>query len=354
MERKLTSNELKFGILMRDLLLFPLYFWKADLTIPHTRKDLPEEWRGKQVVTKEQKLMFCDDSQKVLLCTARKIAKTLMIERDVVQMGILNDRRDGGLDEAMFFTPRDSHMAPVRARIFSKMNGVPLFRLFKVRTSRTEGGAGTLEFRGHLKWHLRIEGVSATDVNMAGLRAKYMLGDELAFGNEICHNSRGQTALPGSKWKYCGVPNGVRNTPFYRIDQTSAGRTWSRHKYPSSANPLYRSKEAWETLLEFYGGVNSQGFITQALGEWGTEVFSSFPPGTIAIKDLPFLYIELTNKEVGNAGEEIRLAKFIQLPDKVSPQAIYQAVIGYGHCHRRFGLPPDHGGHRLPGPHLVG
>ena len=336
MERKLTSKELKFGMLMHDLLLFPLFFWKADLTIPHTRMDLPEEWRGKQIITKEQKLMLCDRSEKVLVCTARKIAKTLMIERDIIQLGVLNNRRDGGLDEAMFFTPRDSHLAPVRARIFSKINGVRLFRLFKQSQSKTDGGAGTLHFRGYLKWHFRIEGVSGSDVNMAGLRAKYILGDELAFGNDICHSSRGQTALPEAHWKYCGVPNGVRGTPFYRLDQTSAGRTWSRHKYPSSANPLYRSKEAWATLLEFYGGVNTQGFITQAMGEWGTEVFSSFPPGTIATKDLPFLYIELTNKEIGNAGEEVRLSKFIQLPEGVSPQSIYQAVVGWD-----YGFSPD-------------
>ena len=336
MERKLTSDELKFGILMRDPMLFPLFFWKADLTIPHTRADLPKEWRGKQVISKEQKLMFCDASERVLFCTARKIAKTLMIERDVIQYGMLADRRDGGLDEAMFFTPRDAHIAPVRARIFSKLDGIRLFKLFTKAKSRSDGGAGTILFRGGLKWHLRIEGVSGSDTNMAGLRAKFMLGDELAFGNMICHNSRGQTALPEAKWKYCGVPNGVRGSPFYRLDQTSLGRTWSRHKYPSSANPLYKSKEAWADLLEFYGGVNTQGFITQALGEWGSEVFSSFPPGTIAMKDLPFLYIELTNKEVGGVIDDILLGRFIHLPHTVSPTGIHQAALGWD-----YGFSPD-------------
>lgn len=336
-ERKLSEEELLFGILMRDPFLFPLFFWEADLTIPHTREDLPEEWRGKQVVTKEQKLMFCDQSKQVLLCTARKIAKTLMIERDVIQYGMTNDRNDGGLDEAMFFTPGDAHISPVRARIFSKAMGVPLFRMFlKERPNKTEGGAGTIIFKTGLKWHLRIEGVSGTDVNMAGLRAKYILGDELAFGNHICHNSRGQTALPDAIWKYCGVPNGVRNTPFYELDQTSLGNEWSRHKYESNANPLYRSKPAWERLIKFYGGVNTQGFITQALGEWGTETFSSFPPGSIAAKSLPFNYFELTNKEISGVLSDGLLGRHIWLPEGVSAAQIYQAIIGWD-----YGVSPD-------------
>lgn len=336
-ERKLSEDELFFGILMHDPFLFPLFFWEADLTIPPTRKDLPEEWRGKQVVGKNQKLMFCDESQRILFCTGRKIAKTLMIERDVIQYGMINDRNDGGLDEAMFFTPGDAHIAPVRARIFSKVQGVPLFRMFiKERPNKTEGGAGTLVFKTGLKWHLRIEGVSGTDTNMAGLRAKFMLGDELAFGNWICHNSRGQTALPDARWKYCGVPNGVRTSPFFSLDQTSLGADWSRHKYDSKVNPLYASKEAWQRLISFYGGVNTHGFITQVLGEWGTETFSSFPPGTIAAKSLPFYYRELTNKDISGDLSDAFLGRVIRLPEGISHVGIHQAVIGWD-----YGVSPD-------------
>jgi len=51
---------------------------------------------------------------------------------------------------------------------------------------------------------------------------------------------------------------------------------------------------------------------------------------------VPFLYIELTNKEVGGTADEIRLNKFIQLPEGISTQNIYQAVVGWD-----YGFSPD-------------
>jgi len=122
---------------------------------------------------------------------------------------------------------------------------------------------------------------------MVGLRAKFVVGDEMAFGNFVCHNSRLQTALPGAVWRYAGVPNGVRATPFYHIDN-EPNNGWSKHHYPTYINPLYQSEEAKQQLITDYGGEDTQGYVTQVLGLWGEELVSSFPPGSIAVHDLPY------------------------------------------------------------------
>lgn len=326
---KLTEDELCFGILLHDPLLFTLYFWQDDLTIPEDRDDLPQEWRGKQHLSVEQKLMFCDESDRVLLCTGRKIAKTISLESTVLRWAILNQRTMGSLDEALLFTPRENQMEPIYKRLVSRINHTPLFNALCSGKARRKGA---LDFRTGLRWYIRIEGTSGTDVNMVGLRAKYILGDELAFGNDVCHTSRLQTALPGCKWRYCGVPNGVRGTPFYRLDQTPEGDSWSRHKYPTTVNPLYKSRAAYEKLVEDYGGENSHDFITQVKGEWGAEVYSSFPPGTLSLRALPFAQYEVSGHDLESSeGAFADLMPIIKAP-------VYQAVIGWD-----YGYSPDPG-----------
>jgi len=328
-DRKLTKDELDFGILLQDPLLFPLFFFKDDLTIPEDREDLPPEWRGKQKLSVEQKLMFCDQSDRVLLCTGRKIAKTISLESIVLQLAVINQKASGSVDEALLFTPRENQMEPIFKRIVHRITNIPLFKALCSSMARRKG---TIDFRTGLRWYVRIEGTSGTDVNMVGLRAKYILGDELAFGNDICHTSRLQTAMPGCKWRYCGVPNGVRGTPFYRLDQTQEGNSWSKHKYPTTVNPLYKSQEAYQQLVDDYGGENTHDFITQVKGEWGAEVYSSFPPGTLSLRPLPFQSYEFTGHDVETCG-----GMFGDIMPLIKAE-VHQAVLGWD-----YGYSPDPG-----------
>ena len=92
-------------------------------------------------------------------------------------------------------------MNPVRDRIFSTIMQEPLFAEMVDRNPSSGNmmmskGDGYVQFKTSWKWHLRIEGVSGTDVNMVGLRCKRIVGDEMAFGTDICHKSRVNTAMP--------------------------------------------------------------------------------------------------------------------------------------------------------------
>lgn len=161
-----------FGSLaLLDPLLFALIFWEEDLTIPNSRTDLPKKWRGKQIISLEQRMMFYDgcvyrlwrdvmpeaaqeSSQKVALRTSRKIAKTLLMESQLIQIAITNTLP--GSTEGLFHAPRDNHMAPVTNRTVKKIKATPLFAMiFK----SFDAAAGIMNFRTGWIWHMRIEGL---------------------------------------------------------------------------------------------------------------------------------------------------------------------------------------------------
>ena len=329
LEERLPTEELALGLVISDPLLIVLQYWGGDVT----------QDDGLQDISLEQRMMLCDDSTRVLLCTGRKVAKTLSLERDVVQIGLMHQQR-GTLDEAMFFTPAQAHMNPVRDRIFSKIQREPLF-MEMIERNPSSGhhimskGDGILQFKSGLKWHFRIEGTSGSDVNMVGLRTRFIIGDEVAFSNEACHKSRVNTALPGCRWKYCGVPNGVRGTPFWRLDQTNEGDHWSRHKYPQFINPLYAGAGAREILVRDHGGTHTHTYVTQVLGQWGDAVMSSFPPGTIATYSDRQYFLYEWGGEMGK--EKTRRTEMLEyVYDRIGDARDKRAIVGWD-----YGVSPD-------------
>lgn len=259
------------GLVIKDRVLFRKHFFKDQLSIEPSL---------------EQKLMMCDNSLRKLYCTGRKIAKTVDLEAEEIQAGLLHHSMGDGVDEALMWTPNDVHMVPFVDRIFSRLERNPI--LSGCVREKRRGENTIVEFRGGLRWYHRIEGTTGTDKNVVGLRACILMGDEQAFGQEAIYKSLIQTALPGAKWVLAGVPNGVRRSPFYKLDTTKLGDSWSRHKYSTYINPLYRDPETKAKLIDDYGGENTHGYRTQVLGEWGDEMFTSFPPGAIAVGDQHF------------------------------------------------------------------
>lgn len=317
LEEKIAEDPF-FGLLFYDQILFSQFFWDKDLSLP---------------MSVPQKVMYGDVSERRLNCTGRKTGKTVLIEGTIIRLGCIHEGDPVSPDEAMFFAPGQTHMAPVRDRVVSKLVGHSIFKHFLAKFNKNEG---VLEFSTGLKWIVAIEGTSGQENNMVGFRTIYMLGDELAFGNHACERGRKQTALPGCKWMYCGVPNGVRDTPFYELDQTHLGNSWSRHKLNSFDNPgtiaYYGGVEAtMDAIATEYGGVNTQGFVTQALGLWGEEAYSAFPPEAVAQRlGLPYTYLEFRGSYIKNLIDSNLLASQIRLP-RVNAQR-YVIGLDYGYA----------------------
>lgn len=291
-KREISEDELMFGLLLLNQYWFLKFFWKAETTIPKDRDDLPEEWRGQQIITREQRLMMLDESEDILLCTGRGVLKTGIIQASAMQHGVTYT--DEGAGEAFLTTPGDHHLSPIRERLGAKILEVPFFDMM---VSGFNKAAGVLKFHTRLTWYMRVEGQRKHGESQVALHVKRIIADEMAFGGRIAHESRQQTKLPGARQMYAGVPNGVRTSPFYQLDQTSLGDGWSRHNYSTYINPLFQSEKARQKLIDDHGGENTQAYITQVLGQWGKEAYSSFPRIPIVIS-LPFRYIELTEEQV--------------------------------------------------------
>ncbi len=293
-KKELTKDQLKFGLMCHNHLWFSMFFWKEELTIPEDREDLPKEMRGTQIISLPQRMMALDRSDKVLYCTGRKLAKSLFLTSRVMRSGITYTKDRPG--EALLVTPRDHHLAPIRRRLEYKIENTPFFNMLVKKFNKSQG---FLTFHFGLTWWMRVEGQTGTGVSQVSLRAEDLIVDEAAFGDDVSHEARQQTIMPGSKQLMAGVPTGIRATPFYRIDQTSEGDSWSRHKYPTYINPLYWSDKAKQDVIDKHSGVNTQGYQTQVLGQWGKEAFSSFPVIPY-VSSLPFKYVELTEEIIND------------------------------------------------------
>lgn len=265
------------GLVLKDRVLFRRHFFRDQLSLEPSP---------------EQKLMWCDKSQRVLFCTGRKLSKTITLEAEIIQTGLLYKSIGDGVEEGLMWTPNDVHMVPFVDRIWSRTERNPIIAGC-VREKR-RGDNTILEFRGGLRWYFRIEGTAGNDRNVVGLRAAILLGDEQAFGVDVVYKSLIMSAMPSARWIMAGVPNGVRRSPFYKLDQTKLGEKWSRHKYSTYINPLYYGDEARIRLIDDYGGEKTHGYQTQVMGEWGQEMFTSFPPGAIAVGDQKFFNVELS------------------------------------------------------------
>ena len=325
--QELTQDELEIGLLLTDPLLFTKWFWHRDLTIPPHRLDLPEMWRGKQVISLEQRLMFLDgamyflfrdtmpgeagrSSQKVCVRTGRKIAKTIAFEARYIQAPIVQTRV--GVTEGIFHAPGDAHLSPVLKRIDTMVDRTPLFRIMHRKRNRATHIDEWRSGESVRIWHRRIAGTSGTGRNFIGLRAYDDLGDEGDYSNEGAFEELQQTDLPEAFVFWAGVPHGVRG-PFWAIARSARGKDWSRHvqgeqphlSYDMRANPLYHSQEAWKDVMG-NDDYSSHRIQTQVLGRDGQEARSTFPVIPVDPK-LPFTSARFRAKDMVDAAYMERL-----------------------------------------------
>lgn len=281
----LADRAMCLGLCLEDELLFTLLFWEEDLTIPEERGDLGD-LAGKQLITAPQKMLLLDRSIRIAACTGRKTIKTVNIESKSVQLPLWN-RRKRGHDEAMVVTPGQTHLKLLMDRVFPRVDNTPFFSLFCGRDDQLRGdGLQRWETNIWVRWVL--EGLSGTDKNMAGPRAKWVLGDEMAFGNDVCHGSRIQSALPFARFIYSGVPN-FTLSPFRRITSKPYSEGWSVHIGSTyHYNPLYSSQKAVKVLIASFDGVEDPMYKTQVLGVWTDQTgASAWPQGCFALHNMP-------------------------------------------------------------------
>jgi hypothetical protein len=300
----LTEHELALGIILNDQLLFSMFFQKGELSKPPTTK---------------QRLMFLDQSKRILLCTSRNVAKSICLIGRIarrIATYVAPEEIAGKVQEILVFAPAEGHLGPVIDKLYALFGREPA--LNALVPSKTRGDKPTMKTKNNLIVYGRIDGTSGTDVNMVGIHPFEIYGDECAFTNEVTHRSRLIGAMPGTRWIYAGVPNDVRGV-FYKLDKTEEGQDWSKHNFSvKEGNPLFIASASYRRrLTKAFGGEGSAAYITQVLGQWGDEAASSFPPGAIAwlqASEHPFFIHALFGEQATKMKETLGWQAGLRIP----------------------------------------
>jgi len=314
--QRIDEKRLRFGLLLVNKYLFAKYFWRDELSRPMSVK---------------QKMMFCDTSKRQLYCTGRGTGKTTRLEAYYIQSIVT--KTSSAPEEYLFDVPSQVHLEPVRKRILRKIHQVPLFANL---VKNENNSSGIYEYINNCTWHTRIEG-NRGGINVIGLHVKKRVGDEGAYSHDDAYLERQSCLLPGCEEIWAGVPNGIRGTYFYKLDQTVEGivQGWNRHHLTSYDNPINQSEEVRRKLIADHGGENSQNYITQVLGEWGAEASSSFPPSHLYIEvdthKHPYLVHEGVDEQVVRVVEEgkVSLDNFFAVPQVRAHNYVIGADIGF-------------------------
>lgn len=319
----LTWEEARFYRVLRHRLLMGMMYWKDDLTIPANRADLPGDWLGKQVLSRQQRLMACDVSRKKVYRTARKVFKSGWMEVSILQTCLLYN--GGGVREGMFLTPGDAQMKPWMERLRNRIDKTPLFSMMRDRFSV---GDGIITWRNGYKLYMRIAGQSGTGQNVISLRVSNLWVDEWDYLPWPVWIECKQSMLPDATVEGGGVPRGIRDmNPFYTIVYDPVeSRGWSIHaettgNVTSYISPLYASQEAKLELINMYGGENTDGYVTQVLALDSDSVSSSFP--VIPAKaDLPYAIAEVTDDMLNTSPDWAEHFNIPHLPPGVTAVAL--------------------------------
>jgi hypothetical protein len=323
---RLKPDEIDAALVLYDTLLMARLFWADDLTIPNNRPDLPAAWAGKQVLSKEQRIMFLAGCEYMLLRdvipeasfwsparlalrTSRKVAKTVGFEVRWIQIPLC--KTGSGMQEGFIHTPGDAHLAPTQERVTRRIAATPLFSMLEKGFDKTNG---IQVWKNGFAWQIRVEGkaqgAKEAGRSQVGVRATHMLGDEADFSDGAAWEQREQSALPGAYSYEGGVPRGFRGK-FWRIANTSEGKNWFTFRCDMRTNPLYHSKRAWDEQVA--GNYYSQRVQTQVLGLDGEEAITSFPVIPID-HQAPYRQLSFSNKEYEQ--HQVDLRSFLELPTR--------------------------------------
>lgn len=349
-KRQYTQEEIETGLaILLDPVGFGLFFWPDDTTVPETRRDLPEHWRGKQVISCEQVLMATavsmhmlfgdaademlpDASRRAIVRTARKIGKTTwVVERGYIQAAFTYT--GDGQGEFLLHTPGDAHMAPLVSRIDRRVDRTPIF---KIMHSNRKMDSGIDSWHNGAVFYRRIEGAPASGGrNMIGLRVRGVIGDEGDYSSRQARDEMQQSCLPSAWEVWCGVPRpkarGImkavargKDAGWLRLMQ---GNWKLPMRWDMRANPIYHSQRAFSEQLG-KDAWDSSRVITQVLGMEDDEGVSAFP--FIPTVEAPwFRHIAATGEDLAQNMDSILSAlAFDAVPEQASQWTIHA---DYGH-----------------------
>ena len=136
--------------------------------------------------------------------------------------------------------------------------------------------------------------------------------DEGAWLSEEAWRALRQCLKAGGKMRVYSTPNGLRNTTYYRLTESSR---WRVFRWPSWINPAWtQDREA--DLLEFYGGRGSAGWQHEVAGEHGAVSYGAFSAECFerCLRDvLEYRKVTITGQELADCSTEQDTANRLEM-----------------------------------------
>jgi len=186
---------------------------------------------------------------------------------------------------ALFATKQEANLEPVfRRELVEMFKRVPLLRMF---LPNPEKGVNfkTFEIRlvNGVTIRGRIEGSGGSGLNTVHPDVICWIDEVQMLSDEAISEWYGMVS-PELPIIATGVPNGVRSSWAYKIDNDASygyvGSKMTRHDDPRFTPEMNRE------LLEFYGGPTSSGYLNKVMGEWGADARMTFDMDRVTM-DLP-------------------------------------------------------------------
>ena len=143
------------------------------------------------------------------------------------------------------------------------------------------------------------------------LHVDFLLVDEAAWLPEPAWNALRQCLNAGGTFRVYSTPNGLRDTPYYRITQSAS---WKLFHWPSWIAPDW-SREREQELLDFYGGRDTPGYQHEVAGEHGRPSYGAFVTAQVlrALTDIPdYRKVTITGEALETCEDEAAIRERVE------------------------------------------
>lgn len=224
--------------------------------------------------------------------------------------------------ESVLVTPNQAQMTPLLNKLILRFTASRFLRDFlKNNINRSEGVMKFPIRNKPMIFNFRIAG-SRGENNMVGLHVPRIRGDEMQL---FPMNAFTQLQPAYNQWEpkrqqlHAGVPNGLRNSVLYVLDQQTP--KYKKYRIPSHNNPFY-TKEDDNDNIRRYGGENDDRYQQLVLGRHGAAAFQVIPRETISVETFAFYNYRYTSSQVLKG---VKYDEVLQRPDL--PDAVESVIL---------------------------
>jgi intein-like protein with splicing domain/terminase large subunit-like protein len=261
---------------------------------PPASEDATEFMRFERIANIHQSHMNTDTYALYVYETNNYISENFLVHNSVVlEDKIVYDVVNQDIQfpvtkQSVLVTPNQAQMTPLLNLLIVRFSSGRVLKDFL--QNRVNKSDGTMQFTLTNKpmiFHFRIAG-STGERNMIGLHIPRILGDESQL---FPLNAYTQLSPAYNQWDksrqqvWAGVPNGLRNSALYVIDQQTP--KFKKYHIPSHMNPYYTYENDQDNIKR-WGGELDDRYQQLVLGRHGQAAFQVIPRESITIETYPF------------------------------------------------------------------